>query len=135
MAILLMLYLPFNVYIDSKKVSILIEAVLQTLPMLYHPFNVYLDSKSILIEAVLPTLHQCCTFPLTSRINVYLDSSNLNTVYVPSIGPTVYVGAYYRSSFEGKNSGGQANIYGQYLQKNIATTKYIFCPIRASGNV
>ena len=53
-----MLYIPFNVYLDSKRVSILIEAVLPTLPMLYLPFNVYLDSKrvSILIEAVLPTL-------------------------------------------------------------------------------
>ena len=59
-----MLYIPFNVYLDSKTVSILIEAVLPTLPMLYMymylPFNVhvYLDSKrvSILIEAVLPTL-------------------------------------------------------------------------------
>ena len=40
-----MLYLPFNVYLDSKRVSILIEAVLPTLPMLYLPFNVYLDSK------------------------------------------------------------------------------------------
>ena len=42
----------------SKRVSVLIEAVLPTLPMLYLPFNVYLDSKrvSILIEAVLPTL-------------------------------------------------------------------------------
>ena len=29
-----MLYLPFNVYLDSKRVSILIEAVLPTLPML-----------------------------------------------------------------------------------------------------
>ena len=49
-----MLYLPFNVYLDSKRVSILIEAVLTTLPMLYLAFNVYLDSKrvSILIEAV-----------------------------------------------------------------------------------
>ena len=46
--------------INSKRVSILIEAVLPTLPMLYLPFNVhvYLDSKrvSILIEAVLPTI-------------------------------------------------------------------------------
>ena len=41
-----MLYLPFNVYLDSKRVSILIEAVLPTLPMLYLPFNVYLDLKS-----------------------------------------------------------------------------------------
>ena len=40
-----MLYLPFNVYLDSKRVSILTEAVLPTLPMLYYPFNVYLDSK------------------------------------------------------------------------------------------
>ena len=50
-----MLYLSFNVYIDSKRVSILREAVLPTLPMLYLSFNVYLDSKrvSILIEAVL----------------------------------------------------------------------------------
>ena len=40
-----MLYLPFNVYLDSKRVSILTEAVLPTLPMLYLPFNVYLDSK------------------------------------------------------------------------------------------
>ena len=56
-----MLCLPFNVYLDSKRVSILIEAVLPTLPMLYLPFNVYLDSKrvSILIEAVLPTNYQC----------------------------------------------------------------------------
>ena len=46
------------VYLDSKRVSILIEAVLPTLPMLYLPFNVYLDSKrvSILTEAVLQTL-------------------------------------------------------------------------------
>ena len=51
-------------YLDSKRVSILIEAVMPTLPMLYLPFNVYLDSKrvSILIEAVLTT-YQCCTFP------------------------------------------------------------------------
>ena len=53
-----MLYLPFNVYLDSKRVSVLIEAVLPTLPMLYLPFNVYLDSKrvSILIEAVLANI-------------------------------------------------------------------------------
>ena len=53
-----MLYLSFNVYLDSMRVSILREAVLPTLPMLYLSFNVYLDSKrvSILIEAVLPTL-------------------------------------------------------------------------------
>ena len=40
--------------IDIKRISILIEAVLPTLPMLYLPFNVYLDSKrvSVLIEAV-----------------------------------------------------------------------------------
>ena len=45
-------------YLDSKTVSILIEAVWPTLPMLYIPFNVHLDSKrvSILIEAVWPTL-------------------------------------------------------------------------------
>ena len=30
--------------LDSKRVSILIEAVWPTLPMLYLPFNVYLDS-------------------------------------------------------------------------------------------
>ena len=30
-----MLYLPFNVYLDSKRVSILIEAVLPILPMMY----------------------------------------------------------------------------------------------------
>ena len=44
-----MLYLPFDVhvYLDSKRVSILIEAVLPTLPMLYLPFNVYLDSKRV----------------------------------------------------------------------------------------
>ena len=53
-----MLYLPYNVYLDSKRVSILIEAVWPTVPMLHLPFNVYLDSKrvSILIEAVWPTL-------------------------------------------------------------------------------
>ena len=53
-----MLYLPFNVYLDSKRVSVFIEAVLPSLPMLYLPFNVYLDSKrvSVLIEAVLPSL-------------------------------------------------------------------------------
>ena len=34
-----MLHLPFNVYLDSKRVSTLIEAVLPTLPMLYLPFN------------------------------------------------------------------------------------------------
>ena len=53
-----MLYLPFNVYLDSERVSILIEAVWPTLPMLYLPFNVYPDSErvSILIEAVWPTL-------------------------------------------------------------------------------
>ena len=69
-----------NVYLDSKRVSILIEVVLPTLPLLFNvyldkdskhthfcqhinvamvylPCNVYLDSKrvSILIEAV-PTL-------------------------------------------------------------------------------
>ena len=32
-------------YLDSKRVSILIEAVWPTLPMLYLPFNVYIDSK------------------------------------------------------------------------------------------
>ena len=58
-----MLYLPFNVYLDSKRVSILIEAVWPTLPMMYLPFNVYLDSKrlSILIEAVCQH-YQWCTF-------------------------------------------------------------------------
>ena len=54
------------IYLDSKRVSILIEAVLPTLPMLYLPFNVYLDSKrvSILIEAVLPLCqhYQICSF-------------------------------------------------------------------------
>ena len=40
-----MLYLPFNVYLDSKRESILIEAVLPTLPMLYLPFNAYLNLK------------------------------------------------------------------------------------------
>ena len=69
-----MLYLPFNVYLDSKRVSILIEAVLPTLPMLYLPFNVYLDSKrvGILIEAVLPTLPM-----LYLPFNVYLDSKRV----------------------------------------------------------
>ena len=49
-----MLHLPFNVYLDSKRVSTLVDAVLPTLPMLYLSFNIYLDSKrvSILIEAV-----------------------------------------------------------------------------------
>ena len=58
-------------YIDSKRVSILIEAVLPTLPTLYLPFNVYLDSKrvSILIDAVLPTL---------PTFNVYLDSKRVS---------------------------------------------------------
>ena len=53
-----MLYLPFNAYLDSKRASILIEADMPTLPMLYLPFNVYLDSQraSILIEADMPTL-------------------------------------------------------------------------------
>ena len=57
--------------IDSKRVSILIEAFLPTLPMLYLPFNVYLDSKivSVLIEAVWPTLPM-----LYLSFNVYLDS-------------------------------------------------------------
>ena len=56
-----MMYVPFNVYLDSKSVSILIEAVLPTLPMLYLPINVYLESKrvGILIEAVLPTSWWC----------------------------------------------------------------------------
>ena len=46
------------IHLNSKRASLLIEAVLPTLPMLYLPFNVYLDSKtvSILIEAVSPTL-------------------------------------------------------------------------------
>ena len=67
-----MLYLPFNVYLDSERVSILIEAVWPTLPMLYLPFNVYLDSErvSILIEAVLPTLPMLYLIPS----NVFLDS-------------------------------------------------------------
>ena len=76
-----MLYLPFNVYLDSKRVSILIEvsipieAVLPTLPMLYLPFNVYLDSKreSIFSEAVLPTLQM-----LYLPFNVYLDSKRVS---------------------------------------------------------
>ena len=67
-----MLYLPSNVYLDSKRVSIglLIEAVLPTLPMLYLPFNVYHDSKrvSILIEAVLPT------FPLKQKQKIQQDA-------------------------------------------------------------
>ena len=46
-------------YIDSKRVSILIEAVLPTSPNVVPSFNVYLDSKRVsipvLIEAVLPT--------------------------------------------------------------------------------
>ena len=65
-----MLYLPFNVYLDAKRVMVLIEAVLPTLPM-YLPFNVYIDAKrvSILIEAVLPTLPM-----LYLPFNVYLDS-------------------------------------------------------------
>ena len=55
-----MMYLPFNVYLDSKR--ILVEVVLPTLPLLYLPFNVHLDSNrvSILIEAVLPTLPMLC---------------------------------------------------------------------------
>ena len=70
-----MLYLPFNVYLYSKRVSILIEAVWPTLPMLYLPFNVYLDSKrvSILIEAVWPTLPM-----LYLPFNVYLDSKRVS---------------------------------------------------------
>ena len=36
-------------YLDSKRVSILIEAVLPRLPMLYLHFNVYLDSKRVSI--------------------------------------------------------------------------------------
>ena len=46
------------IYLDSKRVSILLEAFMPTLPMLYLPFNVYLDSKrvSILLEAFMPTL-------------------------------------------------------------------------------
>ena len=59
-----MLYLPFNVYLDSKRVSILIEAAFVNIT------NVYLDSKrvSILIEAALSTL------PMYLSFNVYLDS-------------------------------------------------------------
>ena len=49
-----MMYLPFNVYLDSKTVNTLTEAVLPTLPMMYLPFNVYLESKTVntLTEAV-----------------------------------------------------------------------------------
>ena len=32
----------------SKRVSILIDAALSKLPMLYHPFNVYIDSKRVI---------------------------------------------------------------------------------------
>ena len=80
-----MLYLPFNVYLDSKTVSILIEAVLPTLPMLYLPFNVYLDSKtvSILIEAVLPTLPM-----LYLPFNVYLDSKTVS-ILIEAVWPTL----------------------------------------------
>ena len=69
------MYLPFNVYLDSKRVSILIEAALPTSPMLYLPFNVYLDSKrvSILIEAALPTSPM-----LYLPFNVYLDSKRVS---------------------------------------------------------
>ena len=65
---------------DSKRVSILIEAVLSTLPMLYLPFNVYLDSKrvSILIEAVLPTLPMLYLW-FNVRVHVYLDSTSKHT--------------------------------------------------------
>ena len=80
-----MLYLPFNVYLDSKRVSILIEAVLPTSPMLYLPFNVYLDSKrvSILIEAVLPTLPM-----LYLPFNVYLDSKRVS-ILIEAVLPTL----------------------------------------------
>ena len=80
-----MLYHPFNVYLDSKRVSILIEAVLPTLPMLYLPFNVYLDSKrvSILIEAVLPTLPM-----LYPPFNVYLDSKRVS-ILIEAVLPTL----------------------------------------------
>ena len=40
-----MMYLPFNLYLDSNRVSILIDAVWPTLPMMYLSFNVYLDSR------------------------------------------------------------------------------------------
>ena len=70
---------------DSKRVSILIETVLPTLPMLYLPFN--FDSKrvTILIEAVWPTLpyklmHHLKPFAivvLNGEITVYsVDSPN-----------------------------------------------------------
>ena len=79
-----MLYLPSNVYLDSKRVSILIESVLPTWPMLYLHFNVYLDSKrvSILIEAVLPTLPM-----LYLPINVYLDSKRVS-ILMEAVLPT-----------------------------------------------
>ena len=75
----------FNVYLDSKRVSILIEAVLPTLPMLYLPFNVYLDSKrvSILIEAVLPTLPM-----LYLPFNVYVDSKRVS-ILIEAVWPTL----------------------------------------------
>ena len=80
-----MLYLLFNVYLDSKTVNIFIEAVLPTLPMLYLPFNVYLDSKreSILIETVLPTLPM-----LYLPFNVYIDSKRVS-IFIEAVLPTL----------------------------------------------
>ena len=80
-----MFFLPFNVYLDSKRVSIHIEAVLPTLPMLYLPFNVRLDSKrvSILIEAVLPTLPM-----LYLPFNVYLDLKRVS-ILIEAVWPTL----------------------------------------------
>ena len=71
-----MLYLPFNVYLDSKRVSKLIEAVLPTLPMLYLS---YLDSErvSILTEAVLLTLPML-SLPFNSLLNGDTTLSNLS---------------------------------------------------------
>ena len=70
------------------RVSILIEAVLPTLPMLYYPFNVYLDSKrvSILIEAVWPTLPM-----LYLLFNVYLDSKLKRRYNIGNVGRTASV--------------------------------------------
>ena len=89
-----MVYLPFNVYLDSKRVSIL---VLPTLPMVYLPFNVYLDSKrvSILIEAVLPT-STMLYLPLKCTLHLRMSNltADLNQIYVKLINKGNLISTY-----------------------------------------
>ena len=119
---------PFNVYLDSKRVSILIEAVLPTLPMLYLPFNVYLDSKrvSILIEAVFPTLPMlylpwCISWFKESKHTHRSSFHNITNV-VPSLQCISWFKESkhtHRSSFANITNNVSSLLKGRLIQQNM----------------